>query len=317
MEQGNNQDSMNIENPTERPQEYEMSKQPEREEQSDFSSESEFASIREDDFYQGGEASSKISDSDKKFILTLIGVVAGILLVFLICCIAGAVLVSKIIFQDNTHTVETQSIPVQSVVIETEFLGYTRADFEEVIFNEAEREMNLVVYTQELEDSQTTSSTWTNGLADGLSAVLSEEMLDKLREKTTTEQRVTYHGYASYQVDLGQIHTWDIAVDNDAKTVTITIPHAELRQIDIPSEEIEFGDVELGSFLANDSIEISIEESTRLESAAKTNMEAKLKEEDAAGQADAAAIDIVEDLFAPVIHQVADDYSVEIVFDKD
>ena len=62
-------------------------------------------------------------------------------------------------------------------------------------------------------------------------------------------QLITFNGSVIYTVDLTEMSESDVELDENAKKVTLWIPHAEQGEINIPASEMEFGDVEKG-FLA-------------------------------------------------------------------
>lgn len=55
----------------------------------------------------------------------------------------------------------------------------------------------------------------------------------------------TYHGIATYTVDLGKLTNNCILLDEENQTVILKIPHAAM-EIDIPLEEMEIGDTQKG-----------------------------------------------------------------------
>lgn len=174
--------------------------------------------------------------------------------------------------------------------------GYTVADFSEAVLGRAEQMAKLEVYSREISDI----------------ATLTDTGLGKLKVFTKC-QLITYHGTATYVVDLSKINESDIQLDEDNLVVTISIPHAELNPINIPSEEIEFGDVTKG-LLAVGDIKATPEDMAKVETEAKSKMLEKLESDRTIEDADRFARLTVLELYQPVIKSVAEKYSVEVVF---
>ena len=178
-------------------------------------------------------------------------------------------------------------------------LGYTVADFAEAIIGDEKQLNKIEVYSAELSDVTTITKA---GLA-------------KLKVFTKT-QLITYHGTATYVVDLSKLTRDSISVDEDSRTVTLTIPHAERDKINVPSESIEFGDVEKG-LLAIGSIKLTPQEISDVETAAKKKMEEKLVEDKANETADRFAKLAVWEMFNPMVTSVSPAYQFEVVFEDE
>lgn len=178
------------------------------------------------------------------------------------------------------------------------FFGYTVADFAEAIIGEEKQLKKIEVYSVELSDVTTITKA---GLA-------------KLKVFTKT-QLITYHGTATYVVDLSKLTKDSITVDEDSHTVTLTIPHAERDEINVPSDSIEFGDVERG-LLAIGSIKLTPQEISEVETAAIHKMEEKLVEDKANETADRFAELAVWEMFNPMVTSVSPAYQFEVEFEE-
>ncbi len=176
------------------------------------------------------------------------------------------------------------------------FLGYTAADFADVILGDTTHPKRLVIYTVKISDV----------------ATVTEVGLAKLTIFSKV-QYITFHGTASYTVDLGQVNEYCITVDNSKRTVEILIPHASLESINIPAEEIEFSDIERG-LLAFGQLKITPEDQAALEAAVKTKMEQKLLDDKVHLDADRFARLGVWEIYQPLIEKVAPGYALEIGF---
>ena len=174
--------------------------------------------------------------------------------------------------------------------------GYTAADFEEAILGDSEKLKKLEVYSQEISDVAEISDT---GLFNW--AVF------------TKCQLITYNGEVVYTVDLGQLRATDIHFDEENKTIVLSIPHAVQEEINIPEDQIQFGDTSKG-LLAFGDIKMTVEQATKVQAGAREKMQQKLEEQKVQETADRFAKLAVWELYSPIIKSVAKDYSLEVVF---
>lgn len=174
--------------------------------------------------------------------------------------------------------------------------GYTAADFSEAVLGKAEQLAKLEVYSREISGIATLTNAGVGNLK-----VFSKNQL------------ITYHGTAIYVVDLRKMKESDIELDEETMTVTLHIPHAQMNPINIPSEEIEFGDVNRGVLSFGD-MKVTPEAMAKVETEAKNKMLEKLEDSNAIEEADRFARLTVLELYQPVIKNVANTYSVEIEF---
>ncbi|MDD6346996.1 MAG: DUF4230 domain-containing protein [Lachnospiraceae bacterium] len=177
------------------------------------------------------------------------------------------------------------------------FLGYTAADFAEAVLGDQSKLCKLEVLEQKVTDVTTLTDT---GLAN--------------IKIFTKSQLITYHGTAIYTVDLSGLNKSDFTLDEEEKTLTLTIPHAALEPINIQSSDIEFGDVEKG-LLAMGEIKLPPEKIAEVQTEAQEKMTAKLLEDNVAAAADRFAKLVVWELFQPVINGVDKGYSLVVAFE--
>ena len=174
--------------------------------------------------------------------------------------------------------------------------GYTAADFAEAIIGDSMQLKKLEVYKQDIVDAVTITTT---GLAN-----------IKLFEKA---QVITYHGSAVYTVDLGDLTRSDVALDDDEKTVTLYIPHCTRETINIPEDQMEFGDVSRG-FLAFGEIKLTPEQNALVQSTVREKFESKLDEAGAMEQADRFAKMSVWEIYQSVVSGVSPEYTLLVEF---
>ena len=186
-----------------------------------------------------------------------------------------------------TAPTHTESETAQ--IIEEHFTGYT---------GKAEEKQELIVMEEPM---QLTTTITHSGLGD-----LAIFMKTK---------NVTYHGTGIYTVDLNDISVDNIEVDNDKKTVTITVPHANLKTVNPDYDKIEFEDTELGMFAIFD-LTLTAEQQTQIEKEVMEGMTEILSEDKYMKQADEFAKMKTWDTFQPLVSSVAPDYKLEIEFDS-
>ena len=174
--------------------------------------------------------------------------------------------------------------------------GYTAADFEEAILGDSEKLKKLEVYSQEISDVSEISDT----------GLFNWSIFTKV-------QLITYNGKVVYTVDLGQLKASDIHFDEESKTIILSIPHAVQEEINIPEDQIQFGDTSKG-LLAFGDIKMTMEQASEVQAQARAKMQEKLDQQKVQETADRFAKLSVWDLYSPIIKGVAKDYSLEVVF---
>lgn len=181
----------------------------------------------------------------KRFFI-LIFVLFLIVLAFFVGDHYGTSIISKLGFRSRSHTQE--SLPdtgphTSDQVIDKEILEpfdkdgngsveykqqrvpYTlKVDFSPVVFQEALREKKLIIMTQNATASETAEK---NGLF-------------KLPFFKQTKA-IIFHGEGTYHVDLSSLSDSDFLIDNDKKSITISIPQPEL-SVKLLPKKTEFFD---------------------------------------------------------------------------
>lgn len=126
-------------------------------------------------------------------------------------------------------------------------------------------------------------------------------------------QYIKYSGTAIYTVDLSEIDDEHLLVDEDEKTVTIRIPHAEER-LNINEDETQADDTEkIGIFSIGD-LKQSEAERAEVIAKVKNNMKTKLDEQNVIETADRMAKLSVWEIYQPVVTKVSPEYTVVTEF---
>ena len=197
--------------------------------------------------------------------------------------------------QAKPHTSD-ETDPIVDGVVEEHFTGFTAVDFENAVLGESEGHKELIVMEQPVQ----------------FTTKLSQEgpWEWEIFRKT---KAITYHGTGVYTVDLSNVNKSNIAVDENAKTVKVTVPHAVLQYVNPDFDKIEFEDTEKG-LLAFTDIKLTAEQQNELEKAVLTGMEEVLSDEEILSQADDFANIKVWELFQPAVSAVSPEYKVEVEF---
>lgn len=175
-----------------------------------------------------------------------------------------------------------------------ETMGYSRFDFSNAILGESRQKSEFVVLEQDV--------TVTSRVSQALANLA-------LFEKS---QLIRSYGTGVYSVDLSKLTAGDIALDNDTKTVTVTIPHAALSYLTVDVDKTEYEETQKAIFAFGD-IKLTNEQMGLLEQSIQDAMRAELESADMLAKADASAVTQVQKLFLPLVQAVAYDYTVVIL----
>ena len=188
-------------------------------------------------------------------------------------------------------TTETAVEDRDLTLINHRIFGYKAADFAEAVLGDEEQLKKL-----EVSDVST----------------LTQAGLFKIKA-FSKYQLITYNGKAIYTVDLSGLKADDITLDEETKTVTIKVPAPVLEPINIPSENIQFGEVEKEAF-AFGNIKLTPEQQAEVETQAKERMLQKLEDEKVIEDAKIAAEHSIWEIFQPVIANLSSRYKLKIEF---
>lgn len=193
-------------------------------------------------------------------------------------------------------TTETAVEDHDLTLINHRIFGYKVADFADAILGDEEQLKKLEVYSREVSDVATLTQT-------GLFNI----------KAFSKYQVITYNGKAVYTVDLSGLTADDITLDEETKTVTMKVPAPVLEPINIPSESIQFGEVEKQAFAFGD-IKLTPEQQAEVETQAKERMLRKLEEENVIEDAKKAAEHSIWEIFQPMISNLSSKYSLKVEF---
>ena len=193
-------------------------------------------------------------------------------------------------------TTETAVEDRDLTLINHRIFGYKAADFAEAVLGDEEQLKKLEVYSRDISDV----------------ATLTQAGLFKIKA-FSKYQVITYNGKAVYTVDLSGLTADDITLDEETKTVTMKVPQPQLEPINIPSEDIQFGEVEKEAF-AFGNIKLTPEQQAEVETQAKDRMLERLESENVIEDAKVAAQHSIWEIFQPMISNLSSKYKLNVEF---
>ncbi len=217
-----------------------------------------------------------------------------------LCAVCAVFIVFNVVHQtfDSGETESSQVNPQKESIWSSKMqIGDICVALQEAVLGNASEQKKLEVYTQEITDI--TKVTDKGALPFGLS------------EKY---QYVQYTGTATYTVDLAGIDEEHISVDEDAKTITLTVPHTQ-ENLDIEEEQTDTEETEKVGILAVGDPKMSEDERKTLILEVREKMEAKLEEQGTSEKADEMARTIVAQIYQPFVTAIDKDYQVKIAFE--
>ena len=224
----------------------------------------------------------------------ILGIIIGMLLLT-----AFAAYMHGLAVKDAFRALFTTETAVENhdlTLINHRIFGFKVADFADAVLGDEEQLKKLEVYSREVSDV----------------ATLTQAGLFKIKA-FSKYQVITYNGKAVYTVDLSGLTADDITLDEETKTVTMKVPAPALEPINIPSENIQFGEVETEAF-AFGNIKLTPEQQAEVETQAKARMLQKLEDDNVIEDARKAAEHSIWEIFQPMISNLSSRYSLKIEF---
>ena len=223
-----------------------------------------------------------------------LNIIAGILaLLLLIVVIWG--------YLHGTDPIHTQvSDGIEQIDLDTIYLQSSgvEVNFSEVILSHQSETRKLIVSTQD--------GTVTTKLTDRLIKQLDFDFLKKT-------QNVSYTGTGYFVVDLDNLTAANVIEDRDEKTVTIQIGHAYLQAIEIDPNKVIIDDVK-ESLLAWGDIKLTVADYNAVEQDLRTRLEEKFNTAANGQAADELALQMVKEIYEPVVKAIDRRYSVIVQF---
>lgn len=219
-----------------------------------------------------------------------LNIIAGILALLILTVVIWGYL-------HDTEPIHTQfSDGIEQIDLDTIYLRSSgvEVNFSEVILSHQSETRKLIVSTQD--------GTVTTKLTDRLIKQLDFDFLKKT-------QNVSYSGTGYFVVDLDNLTAANIIEDKDEKTVTIRIGHAYLQAIEIDPNKVIVDDVK-ESLLAWGDIKLTVADYNAVEQDLRTRLEEKFNTAANGQAADELALQMVKEIYEPVIKAIDRRYSV-------
>lgn len=221
-----------------------------------------------------------------------------------ISCLVLLILITGVLIWSRNHKVsvfhEAYDDGVEQIDLNTIYLedGGVEVNFSEVLLGKQEETRKLIVSTQE--------ATVSTELSDRLIQKLDFDFLKKT-------QRVSYTGKGYFVVDLDDLTGEDIIEDKEKRIVTIKIGHAYLQAIEIDPDKIIVDEVKEG-LLARGDIELTVKDLNTIERELRSRLEREFNTAENGQEADDLAINMVREVYEPIVRAIDKRYSVEVVF---
>lgn len=221
-----------------------------------------------------------------------------------ISCLILLILIVGVLIWGRNHKVsafhEAYDDGVEQIDLNTIYLedSGVEVNFSEVLLGKQEETRKLIVSTQE--------ATVSTELSDRLIQKLDFDFLKKT-------QRVSYTGKGYFVVDLDGLTGEDIIEDKEKRIVTIKIRHAYLQTIEIDPDKIIVDEVKEG-LLARGDIELTVKDLNTIERELRSRLEREFNTAENGQEADDLAINMVREVYEPIVRAIDKRYSVEVEF---
>ena len=178
--------------------------------------------------------------------------------------------------------------------------GKVEVNFADVILSDHQESRKLIISTQ--------SGTVSTQLTERLIKQFDFDFLKKT-------QTVSYTGTGYFVVDLDTLTEDNIVQDTNKKTVTIHISHAYLEAIEIDPNDIIIDEVKEG-LLARGDIKLTVADYQTIEKELRNKLEAKFNTAENGQTADTLALQMVKQIFQPIVKAIDQKYEVIVVFQE-
>ncbi len=219
------------------------------------------------------------------------------------CYVLGIAIVAMLLWglvNEKSVFEEPYDDGIEQVNLDTIYLHGSKieVDFSEVLIGTLEETRKLIVSTQE--------ATVSTELTSELIRQLDFDFLKKT-------QKVSYTGKGYFVVDLDNLTKNNIIQDKKEKKITMKIDHAYLQTIEIDPEKIIIDEVKEG-LLARGDIKLTVKDYNAIEKDLRDRMEEKFDTAENGQKADAIALEMVKDVYEPVIKAIDSSYELYVEF---
>ena len=221
----------------------------------------------------------------------------------ILCVVLSIAIVAILIwghFNRQLAAKEAYNDGIEQIDINTIYLGKSgvQVEFSDVIVGNHQETRKLIVSTQE--------ATVSTELTDRLIKPLDFDFMKKT-------QKVNYTGTGYFVVDLDNLTKDNVIQDKDHKIITVQIDHAYLQAIEIDPNKIIIDEVK-ESLLARGDIELTLKDYNAIEKELRDRLTAKFDTAENGQEADALALQMVKDVYEPIIKAIDTSYELHVVF---
>ena len=224
----------------------------------------------------------------------MLNIVCYVLVGAIVVTLLWGLVNGKHVFKDNYDD------GIEQIDLDTIYLNGSKVevDFSEVIIGTQEETRKLIVSTQE--------ATVSTELTSELIRQLDFNFLKKT-------QKVSYTGNGYFVVDLDNLTKENIIQNKQKKQITIKIDHAYLQAIEINPEKIIIDEVKDG-LLARGDIKLTVKDYNAIEKELRNRMEEKFNTAENGQNADKIALQMVKEVYEPVIKAIDSSYELNVEF---
>lgn len=230
-----------------------------------------------------------MTSKQKRLNLAAAVLAALVLAVVVWGCVQGAGPVGMRV-SDGIDQIDLDTVDLSSSGVEVHFA--------DVLLSRQNETRRLIVSTQ--------TGTVTTKLTDRLIDRLDFDFMKKT-------QNVSYTGTGYFVVDLDKLTAESIVEDRDRRTVTIRIGRPYLQAIEIDPDDIIIDDVR-ESLLARGDIKLTVADYAAIEGELRSRLEARFDTAANRRAADDLALEMVREIYEPIVKAVDRRYSVTVRF---
>ncbi len=175
-------------------------------------------------------------------------------------------------------------------------MGYRHYEIVEMVAGKNKETQELKVLEQEIETTAVYDNTFLN--------------IDWFRKSQT----VHMFGTASYTVDLSKISEEDIIIDEENKTVTVVIPHAQLDMLEMNYDKTTFDEIDR-EILGWGDVNFTPEQQNQIQKEMTDTIKEMATQEEFLKKADESAVKQVKDLYKGLLVELKEDVTINVVFE--
>ncbi|MBQ9326948.1 MAG: DUF4230 domain-containing protein [Solobacterium sp.] len=195
----------------------------------------------------------------------------------------------------TTFFPSSQEVHTVSLEEKETIMHQTEVNVQELIVQESRTTAELLVYEQDLSLTQEISTSFLN--------------LDLFKKSMT----MTSYGTAFYTIRLNDLQKDDVIFDSDNDTITITVPHSELKTVTVYPEQTEFSDVD-HHLLSFGDLKLNAEQQNLIQQELQNELETEASSQRYLTRADHSGEDALRALYRSALQEVDEGILIVIEF---